>query len=228
MSEASIWAPKIQVAGVSSYEEALFCARVGVNAVGFTLDIPSGVHDGLTHFRAKEIIRKLPRTLTVVIITYLDRADRLASLVEEVGGDALQLHGGIPVTELARFRRTHPSIKIVGRVTVEDDLAIEQAARLPQNLYDALILDSLDPLTRRIGATGLTHDWSISAEIVAGAQLPVILAGGLNPDNVAEAISRVRPYGVDAHTGLENPDGSRNLMKIRRFAEAASYQFACT
>ncbi|MEW6348363.1 MAG: phosphoribosylanthranilate isomerase [Thermodesulfobacteriota bacterium] len=226
MLKAHTWAPKIQVAGVSSLTEALFCARIGINAVGFTLDIPSGVHDGLTRPRAKEIIRNLPSSLTVVVITYLDRADELASLVEDVGGDALQLHGGISDTELDRFRRARPLTWIVGRVTVENELAIEQAARFSHDLYDAVILDSRDPVTRRIGATGLTHDWSISARIVACTQLPVILAGGLTSDNVADAIATVGPHGVDAHTGLENSDGTRNLLKIKRFAEAASRGFA--
>ncbi len=228
MLKAFAWCPRIQVAGVSSLEEALFCAQIGVDAIGFTLEIPSGVHDGLTRSRARDIIQKLPRSLTAVIITYIDRADELALLVQDVGGDAVQLHGGISDEELADFRRTHSSIRTIGRVTVENEFAIEQAARFSQDLYDALILDSRDPLTRRIGATGLTHDWSISGKIVHVTKLPVILAGGLNPDNVAEAIARVCPHGVDAHTGLENPDGTRNFTKIREFSKAAWGAFSQT
>ncbi len=219
------WPPKIQVAGVSSLEEAVFCANVGVDAVGFTLDIPSGIHDGLTRRRARHIIERLPESLLIVIITYLAEPDQLHGLVEDVGGHAVQLHGGILDKDLRKFRSCHPSVRIIGRVTVVNELACEEATRLSTDLYDAVILDSRDPRSGSIGATGLTHDWSISAKIVQGTSLPVILAGGLNPDNVAEAVTRVRPRGVDAHTGLEDPDGTRNFDKVRRFADAAAGAF---
>jgi phosphoribosylanthranilate isomerase len=215
------WPPRIQVAGVSSLEEALFCATVGVDAVGFTLDIPSGIHDGLTRQRARRIIEKLPAGLNAVIITYLHEAAHLHGLLEDVGGDAVQLHGTISKEELTAFRRLHPSVKTIGRITVRDERSIEEATRMSADLYDALILDSWDPRSGRIGATGLVHDWSISAEIVRRSSVPIILAGGLNPNNVSEAVIKVSPKGVDAHTGIENPDGTRNFEKIRMFAKSA-------
>jgi phosphoribosylanthranilate isomerase len=104
---------------------------------------------------------------------------------------------------------------------VEGEQVLERAAEFRPPLWDALLLDSLDPGTGRIGATGITHDWSISARIVRTSLVPVILAGGLNPRNVAQAIYTVRPHGVDAHTGVENLDGSRSFEKIRMFATAA-------
>jgi len=220
------WPPRIQVAGVSSLDEALFCAQVGVNAVGLTLELPTGTHDDLTREKARTIIQRLPDNLLPVIVTYLHEAESARRLVTEVQGKAVQFHGGISEKETRRFRDLCPGIKTIGRVTVTDQLAVEAASQFRHPLWDAIILDSYDPETGRRGATGLTHDWALSAEIVRKTPIPVILAGGLNPDNVADAICLVRPAGVDAHTGLENADGTRSFHKIKAFAQAAMGAFA--
>jgi phosphoribosylanthranilate isomerase len=85
---------------------------------------------------------------------------------------------------------------------------------------DALVLDSRT--ADRLGGTGLTHDWSVSARIVAAvAPLPVYLAGGLTPENVAEAVARVRPAGVDVNSGVEDADGRKDAAKMRAFVDRA-------
>jgi len=220
------WPPRVQVAGVSSLEEALFCESVGVDALGFTLELPDGAHDDLTRTKARWIIEQLPESVLPVVITYVKSAADGCALVNDTAAAAIQFHGGIPEPEIRMFRSMCPDMKTIGRVTVSDRCALlnAQGFRLP--LWDAIILDSFDPGTGRTGATGRTHDWSISAEIVSRCSLPVILAGGLNPENVAAAIRIVRPHGVDAHTGLENIDGARNFEKIKAFAQAARDAFA--
>ncbi len=89
-------------------------------------------------------------------------------------------------------------------------------ARSLERHVDAIILDTYDPETGRGGATGKTHDWDLSRAIVEAVAAPVILAGGLTPANVAEAVRRVRPWGVDVHTGVEEPDGTRSLAGCAR------------
>lgn len=214
------------MAGVSSVEEAIFCGEVGVAALGFTLELPTGLHDGLTAEMAQQIISLMPDHLMPVLITYVQTAETAVSLVRLIKAAAVQFHGGIKESELRAFRRVVPRVKTIGRVTIHGQHAIPDAERFTPALWDAIILDSFDPRTGRLGATGLTHDWSISSAVVRRARLPVILAGGLTPDNVAQAISQVRPAGVDVHTGVENPDGSRNFGKIRRFTHAAREAFA--
>lgn len=215
------WPPRIQVAGVSTLEEALFCKSVGVDAIGFTLGLPDGPHDGLTPEKSEAIVSRLPSGLLPVVITYVNRADDACELATIARAGAIQFHGGISEEELILFRRSCPDVRTIGRVTVIEEKSIEKAASFKPPLWDAIILDSLDLRTGRRGATGLTHDWSVSAKIVKTASVPVILAGGLNPDNVAEAIRKVRPHGVDAHTGLEDKNGTRSFDKIKAFAEAA-------
>jgi phosphoribosylanthranilate isomerase len=209
------------VAGVSTLEEAIFCHSVGVEAVGFTLGLPDGPHDGLTPDETGAIASQLPEGLLPVVITYMDSAYEVCELATVARAAAVQFHGGISETELMLFRNMCPEVRTVGRVTVVGEDSIKEAASFRPPLWDAIILDSFDPRTSRRGATGLTHDWSISARVVRAASVPVILAGGLNPDNVAEAIHTVQPHGVDAHTGLEDKNGTRSLDKIRAFAKAA-------
>jgi len=155
----------------------------------------------------------------------LSTARESLHLVAFTGGLAVQFHGGISHDELVKFRDALPHVRTVGLVTVSSPKAVEQAYLFRSPGWDALILDSIDPITGRKGATGLTHDWNVSARIVKASPLPVILAGGLNPENVGQAIRQVRPAGVDAHTGLENADGTRSLEKIRRFAKTAEAAF---
>lgn len=219
------WPPQVQIAGVSTIEEALFCHEVGVDALGFTLELQAGIHDDLTTEKARAIISQLPLDILPVVITYLDCARDAVALMKQVGAGAIQFHGGIPHDELLRFREEMPQVRTITRVTVSDSGAIPEAVRSGSILWDALILDSYDPATGRTGATGLTHDWRISAQIVQAAQVPVILAGGLTPENVAKAIKIVRPHGVDTHTGVENPDGSRNFTRIDKFTRVALTAF---
>jgi phosphoribosylanthranilate isomerase len=219
------WPPRIQIAGVSSLAEALFCREVGIDAVGFTLELPHGPHDGLTTERATAIIRRLPKGLLPVIITYVNTAQAAGKLVADTGGRAMQFHGGISGSELKQFRGLCPHVKTIGRVTVTGEESVQAAESFKPPLWDAIILDSLDPTTGKIGATGRTHDWSVSVRIVRAASVPVILAGGLNPENVRDAILTVRPHGVDAHTGVENTDGTRSFAKIRNFAASCASAF---
>jgi len=85
---------------------------------------------------------------------------------------------------------------------------------------DAILLDSRTP--DRIGGTGVTHDWTISREIVRRCPIPVVLAGGLTPENVAEAIAAVRPYGVDVNSGVDGKDGHKEASKVAQFIQRAS------
>lgn len=226
MTTHSAWPPRIQIAGVSSLEEAFFCHSAGVDALGFTLELPTGIHDGLTVDKAHTIVSQLPDLMLPVLITYLDNALQACSLAIQIGAGAVQFHGGISPEQIQLFKKICSHIPAIACVSVTGPESIQQASLFTPPLWDAVILDSINLLTGRRGATGMTHDWSVSATIVKASVLPVILAGGLTPNNVAEAIVRVRPHGVDTHSGVENQDGSRSFTKIRAFAAEAIEAFA--
>jgi phosphoribosylanthranilate isomerase len=211
---------RVQIAGVASLEEALAAERAGADALGFTLRLPTGVHDDLTEGKARSIIAALPPFVSSVCITYVDTAREAVDLCRYLGVSALQLHGEFPTQEVPLIRAGLPHLKIIRAVHVTGVNAIAQARAL-ERLADAIILDTYDPDTGRHGATGKTHDWTISRQIVESVRVPVILAGGLTPDNVADAIRAVRPWAVDVHTGVEDADGRRNFSKLRTFVVRA-------
>ena len=211
---------RVQIAGVSSLEEARAAEAAGADALGFTLRLPTGVHDGLTEVKARDLIAQLPPFISSVAITYVSKARDAVELCRYLGVMALQLHGEFPLGDLRLIRAALPHLKLIRAVHVTGPEAIPRARALERQV-DALILDTYDPATGRGGATGMTHDWTISRQIVGAVRVPVILAGGLTPENVVEAIRMVSPWAVDVHTGIEDADGTRNLSKLRSFVRCA-------
>jgi phosphoribosylanthranilate isomerase len=211
---------RVQIAGVSSLDEALAAERAGADALGFTLRLPTGVHDGLTEAIARSIIRTLPPFVTSVAITYVGAPRDAIDLCRYLGVGALQLHGEFPMRDLELVRAALPHLKIIRAVVVTGPEAVTSASRLARHV-DAIILDTYDPVTGRHGATGKTHDWTVSRTIVETVHVPIILAGGLTPANVADAVRIVRPWGVDVHTGVEDANGTREITKIREFVANA-------
>jgi phosphoribosylanthranilate isomerase len=211
---------RVQIAGVSTLDEALAAEQAGADALGFTVRLPTGVHDGLTEAVARGIIAALPPFIASVAITYVDTARAAVDLCRYLGVSALQLHGPFPTQELPLIRAALPHLKLIRAVHVTGPQAPAQARALERRV-DALILDTYDPVCDRHGATGKTHDWAISRQIVDQVRTRVILAGGLTPDNIAEAVRAVRPWAVDVHTGVEDADGRRNFDKLRAFIERA-------
>ncbi len=211
---------RVQVAGISNLADALACEAAGVDAIGFTIGLPTGPHNGLDEAGAAAIVRALPPFVVPVLITYRVTAAEVVPLCRELGLNQVQLHAPAEPAEMLRMREAVPGLKLILAVNVTGEDALAVAAGRAA-YADAIILDTYDPATGRHGATGKTHDWAISRRIVEQCPRPVILAGGLNPANVAEAIRQVRPWAVDVHTGVENADGSTNHDKIRAFVAAA-------
>ena len=160
----------------------------------------------------------------------LDQASALRDFVQEMNMPILQVHGRITVNELARLRGMLPDLVIIKSLVVRDgnDDSLQQTLRKATPYVDAFITDTFDPTTGASGATGKCHDWQISARLVQLSERPVILAGGLHPDNVADAIQMVRPWGVDTHTGVESPDGRKDLTKVAEFVKRAKLALRTT
>ncbi|HSM04957.1 MAG TPA: phosphoribosylanthranilate isomerase [Longimicrobiales bacterium] len=210
---------KTQIAGLSTLDDVHYAFRVGADAVGFTVGLPDGPHDGLTEEMVGAIVDALPPFLATVTITYEASFDALMEMLARCRTPVLQAHGPHDPDVLRRLKRALPHLKVIKSVSVVGDAAVDEA-RSWEAVADCLILDSVDPASGRLGATGLVHDWSISRRIVEASPLPVILAGGLTPENVAEAIAAVRPWGVDVHTGVEI-DGRLSRDRLARFIAVA-------
>ena len=137
----------------------------------------------------------------------------------------VQIHDYIPPEDVAYVKANLPMCKIIKAIHIQSEDAALAMMRSFESICDGLLLDSRTQ--DRLGGTGIVCDWDISKKIVDRCSIPVILAGGLTADNVADAVRKVQPYGVDANSGLETSDGWKDGDKIRRFvlsAVAASMQ----
>jgi phosphoribosylanthranilate isomerase len=219
--------PFIQAAGIKDLEEAELLMQAGFHYLGFPFDPP--VHEAdMTIEEAASVIKHIHPPHYAVVITYLDSASEVIQLCKRTGAQIAQLHGDISWSSLSKIRQLAPHLSLIKSLIVRpgNQNALQEKISRLSEWVDAFFTDTYDPQTGATGATGKTHDWSVSRELVVRSPRPVILAGGLTPDNVSEAIHLVRPEGVDAHTGLEDSEGRKDAAKVVRFVQAARTAFA--
>ena len=217
----------VQIAGVLDEEEARGLLSRGVDWIGIPLRL--AVHrPDLDEASAARLIARIPDDRAVVI-TYLDDPDEIVPFCRDLGVHRIQLHGDMSPAQLRRLREKAPQLYVIKSLIVTESTTaehlLERAAGLAP-FVDMFITDSYDPLTGACGATGRIHDWSISRALARASTRPVMLAGGLRPGNVVGAIHEVGPAGVDAHTGVEGPDGRKDLELVGAFVVAARMAFA--
>ena len=215
----------IQIYTIQSKTEALELVNLGVDNIGLTpasIGLPGEISPDL----AKDIFENVKAKHNIA----LSVSNKISEIVEMclfVKPDVLHLCGepGNLSDEEINLIRTKisseiPNIKIMQAVSVDNWDAVDVAIKYSK-LADFLILDTSTKDVEGIGASGAIHDWNISKTIVDSVSIPVILAGGLSPDNVSDAIARVKPWGVDSltHTNKYNPDGSfvKDLGKVNQF-----------
>ena len=209
---------RVKICGIASIEDALSAAEAGADAVGCLVGLDHASPDEVDVPTARSVFSSLPPFVARVLVTHRTTLAKVSTLARETGATVIQLHGEFPLVAIPALREAVPSASIVKSVHVTGDDAIA-AAQAAARVVDAVLLDSR--AKGRIGGTGTLHDWSISARIVESVPKPVILAGGLNPANVAEAIVRVRPWAVDANSGTRKRGGGKDHAKVRAFVAAA-------
>jgi phosphoribosylanthranilate isomerase len=217
----------IQIAGVIDRDESDMLVAEGVDWIGFPLRLTVNRED-ISEDSAAEIIRSLAHPTRAVLITYLRTADAILALCRKLGTMTLQLHGDTPLAEAVRLKTIAPDLHVLKSLVVRSGNfeALKGIVSQYADWVDGFITDTFDPDTGACGATGKTHDWGVSRRLVELTTRPVILAGGLTPENVRQAILHVRPTGVDAHTGVEGPDGRKDRAKIQRFVFEARAAFS--
>jgi phosphoribosylanthranilate isomerase len=216
----------IQIAEISDAAEAQMLQQCGVRYLGFPLRLP--VHrEDLTEQEAAAIIKSLTPPVFGVLITYLYEATEIAGFCHALGARIVQLHGDIEREELKRLKTLDQSLTVIKSLVVgmRDHKALEAALSELSPFVDAFITDTFDPKTGASGATGKAHDWHVSRRLVELADRPVILAGGLTPENVKRAILEARPAGVDSHTGVEDSAGRKSREKVQKFLLEANEAF---
>ena len=217
---------KIQIYTMQTIKEALAVAALGVDHIGVT---PSnlGLPGEVDFTTARAIVGAVGDLAVSVALSVESNLDEIEKMVSAVRPDILHLCGlqnTLPPSSVRTLRERLPNLEIMQAVSVAGKEGIEIALAY-QDEADYLILDTQAPDIAGIGASGETHDWNISREIVRQIRIPVILAGGLSPENVSKAISVVQPWGVDSltHTNRPLPGGGfrKDINRIRQFVMAA-------
>lgn len=208
---------RVKFCGTATLADMQCAIDAGCDAMGFIMGVTYRSSDFVTPAEAAKMVRHLPPFIEPVAVTHLQDTEDLIRLVKDSHCTTLQIQDSIEPSGIDLIRDALPYVKIVKAVHVTDESAILAAKRY-EPYADALILDTRTE--EKLGGTGIPHDWNISARIVADSTVPVILAGGLTPENVREAIRKVRPYGVDVHTGVKR-DGVRNPERTLAFAREA-------
>jgi len=163
-----------------------------------------------------------------VLITYLNKAEEIIQFCKKLNVKIVQLHGSISKEELKKTKELQPGLEIIKSLVVHENNLSELEKTLEElsPWLDAFITDTFDPTTGASGATGKTHDWKISRRLIELSPKPVIIAGGLNPGNVKQAILETHPAGVDVHTGIENSDGRKSYELTKKFIKQAKEGFS--
>ena len=212
----------IKVCGIQNANEALGAIEAGANTIGLLLGVPEYIEDKITPEIAKQIVASVPEGVRTVMVTHLLDVNEIVEIAEYTGVSAIQVHNDLDTVGMKQLQKNLHNIELIKAIHVLDHSAVDQA-KMYEPYSDMILLDT--KVKDRIGGTGQTHDWNISKEIVNELNIPVILAGGLNPENVESAINKVNPYGIDANSGLEHEDGSKDFKKIRLFAKVGNLLF---
>jgi phosphoribosylanthranilate isomerase len=209
---------RVKLCGIRSRSDLAVALKAGADALGFIVGARHRTEDELTPAAAAELVALLPPFVDSVMVTHLQQARPIIELIRQMGATTLQLQDGIAPQELQAIRTAQPGVKLIQAIHVGDGNAANQAmaaAIAAEPLVDALLLDSRT--ADRIGGTGQTHDWSVSRRIVERIGKPVILAGGLRPENLRAALETVRPAAVDVNSGIEDAAGAKDPVRAEAF-----------
>ena len=208
--------PLVKICCISSIEEAALAINHGANALGLVSEMPSGP-GVISEEQIAEIASYIPPGVTSVLLTSKMTAPEIIKQQQISHVNAIQLCERLENGDRGQLRSSLPGISLIQVIHVAGKASIDEALTVSTSV-DALLLDtgSRSESLTELGGTGRTHDWSISAQIVHQVNIPVFLAGGLNPDNVSAAIKRVKPYAVDICSGVRK-EGILDEQKLDEF-----------
>ena len=216
---------RIKICCIASIEEAGMAISHGADAVGLVAKMPSGpgpIDDELI----ADIAKTIPMGIASFLLTSEQSSLKIIDHVQRTGTNTVQIVDELSEGKYQHIREALPALKIVQVIHVTGVESIEQALQV-QEYVDYILLDSGNPKAaiKTLGGTGNTHNWNISRELVTAVSVPVFLAGGLNADNVREAIQTVQPFGVDICSGVRT-EGKLHKQKLADFINAVHSSFA--
>jgi phosphoribosylanthranilate isomerase len=208
--------PRVKICCIASVPEAQIAIRHGAAAIGLVSAMPSGP-GVIAEETIAEIAATVPPGVAAFLLTSRRDAESIIAQQRRCRVNTLQLCDSVDPGCHAKLRASLPGINLVQVIHVTGPESVNEAVSVAGSV-DALLLDSGNQklAVKELGGTGRTHDWRLSRQIVESVCVPVFLAGGLTPENVATAIREVRPYGLDVCSGLRT-NGNLDEEKVRRF-----------
>ncbi len=218
----------VQLYTVTTVQQALELAGLGVDHVGFACGLNPRIAGALSHDQAREIAEALRGKARTSALTLGGDIGQIAEMAQAVAPDIVHITSDpdtVGVHAMERLRaRLPPGVELMKAIPVDGLDSVDLARRFA-SVSDLLLLDSLVSGRSGVGASGKTHDWNISRRIVdtLGGKVRVILAGGLNPTNVRAAIQATHPWGVDSYTGTNVPGDplTKDRERVIQFIEQA-------
>lgn len=206
---------RAKICGLTRPADRDAAVEAGAHALGFIVDVDVDTPREITPGEAADLIADVPPFVTTVLVTMPDSPDGAAALLERTGADAIQVHGGFAPDDVSALADLTGA-----RVITAVDATDPDGARRYDRVADALLVDSVDAAGG--GGTGRTHDWEATRALRDSLETPVILAGGLAPDNVAGAVRTVDPFAVDVASGVERKGGVKDHDAVAAFVAAAT------
>lgn len=210
---------KVKICGIKTVHDLSMAVNAGADAVGFITEVPVDSPRKISLSVASKLIAQVPVFVTSVLVIMPKNADEAVNMIYAARPTAVQIHNALALTELITIRET--GVRVIKTIPVSEHADTEMLIDLIKDLSgiaDAVLLDTA--IDGKTGGTGVSHNWKLSGKVVLSAGMPVILAGGLNPSNVSEAVKYVRPYAVDTASGVET-NGKKDETKILDFINNA-------
>ena len=209
---------RIKICCIKSIEEAKTAIECGADAIGLVGKMPSGpgpIPDGLI----KQIAQSVPPLVSTFLLTSETYVNEIIKHYNRTRTTTIQIVDLLSEGTYAKIKEALPSVKIVQVIHVLDSKSVELAIKISKEV-DALLLDSGNPnlKVKELGGTGRVHNWNLSKQIRENSKCPIMLAGGLKPENVQQAINEVHPFAVDVCTGVRS-DGRLDRNKLEAFVK---------
>jgi len=207
---------KVKICGITSNEDLATAVEAGADAVGFVVNVPSSPRS-LIPEKAEKIMKNTPVFVKNVVVAVSKSLDELIEIYKRLKPDIIQIHGyNLPDSDI---REKLANTRLIRAVQAKSDGVVEDSVKAA-NTFDAVLVDSF--VSGRFGGTGMVHNWELSRRVKKLIHpKPLILAGGLNPENVGDAVRAVQPYAVDVSTGVELRPGVKDPEKVFAFIKNA-------
>ena len=208
--------PRIKICCIANEQEAADAVAFGASAIGLVGQMPSGPGP-ISDEEICRIALTVPPPIATFLLTSQQTANGIIDHHHRTKTNTIQIVDELLGREYAAIREALPHVKLVQVIHVVGDESVDEACEIALHV-DAILLDSGNPnlAVKELGGTGRRHDWRLSRRIVETCDKPIFLAGGLNADNVCEAIDTVQPFGLDLCSGVRT-EGKLDLCKLEHF-----------